>query len=237
MAHALACGLLALPLGAGLALRRKPHFWEKLALYDKLDEYGEPQAWKASSIKTPVNSWSSLAYFAVGVYLAVWPSTEQLGYETCLGAVPHWRFVFVIACCWTGIASFCFHASLTERWRVLDAGAGHPLLCHTRHVLSPIHRPPRAAGSTMGIPCITTGYSLHRSLTFSISPLLCAGRPCGSWTYAATWVSCLRQAVFPASLLGFVGVHLLARRRGWSNTVLPVLLLGQARLGGHSCTY
>jgi hypothetical protein len=157
-----------------------------LQLYEKHLEYGEPRT-LANAIRTRCNSWSSLAYWVVGAIIVdddVSGSGETL--LNCMDTLPAWRLSFGLACLWTGMASFLFHASLHERWRALDAGA------------------------TMGAVVFPTGFSVARSLCASAGHRVHTGN------------------IWRLSFALFVGVHLLARTSGWSDIVLPVLLVSQA---------
>lgn len=120
---ALACSS-AFPLILVAALERRPDVWQTVATYSKPNEYGEPKVWR-SALRTPWNAYSSLAYYYAGVYALhdIVVVRAQRPPQNCVDVHPHWNVAVGVASCWVGLASFMFHASLTERWRVLDAGA------------------------------------------------------------------------------------------------------------------
>lgn len=141
-----------LPILAGATLHDKPHFFKGLPLYDKQTEYGEAHRPKPSAVLTWFNSWSSLGYWYAGVFTLddIVRRVLDRAPQNCPDAFPIWHVALGLALLWTGAASFLFHASLTERWRMLDAGA------------------------TMGVTCWSTGATLHRALrsSFGAMPLV-----------------------------------------------------------------
>jgi hypothetical protein len=175
---------IGVALALGLIVWRDPTFWDDCEPYTKLDEYGERKRWK-SSIRTPYNSWSSLAYWAAGSHIFIRAVTyDASSRRNCCTTQTHWGVALGVAFAWTGIASFLFHASLTERWRILDAGA------------------------TMGAPVISTGCALYRALLAS----------------SATWAPQCDVPLLAACVAANIGCHFLARTRGWSDIVLPIVL-------------
>jgi len=94
-----------------------------MELYGELNEYGERKNW-ASNIFTRFNSWTSLALYAAGVVIL---ADDMLHPEA--RSVLYWRRAMAATCMWAGIASFLFHASLTEKWRMLSAGATMGTMC------------------------------------------------------------------------------------------------------------
>ena len=60
----------ALPIVGFGTLARAKGVWDRAETYSKPNEYGEFKDW-ASSIRTPWNAWSSLAYYYAGVYLSL----------------------------------------------------------------------------------------------------------------------------------------------------------------------
>jgi len=84
-------------------------------------------------IRTRANTWSNLIYVLIGLYAvsAAWDdsrqqSTERTGY---LVENPAMSLLFGVACCYLGIGSGVFHASLTRWGQQLDVAAMYsPLL-------------------------------------------------------------------------------------------------------------
>lgn len=140
---------VVLPVAMGMVLDASGQsVWDGLALYKRLDEYGERKRW-AQPVRTLLNSYTSLAFWAVGVGILVDCATRVDVVRNCASAAPHFNIALGVACVWTGVASFAFHASLSEVWRILDAGA------------------------TMGVPFLPASSSLHRlalSLGVGASP-------------------------------------------------------------------
>ena len=120
---ALAAG--AFPVVAAIAFARlgSAHVWDAAQVYHKPDEYGEQKRWKGP-IRTRFNAWTSLAYCEAGSYILHDIACRLLRPpQNCGDVYWHWHVMFGASLTWTGVASFLFHASLTERWRALDAGA------------------------------------------------------------------------------------------------------------------
>jgi len=78
-------------------------------------------------VHQPVNSWTNLAYFIVGL----WPLMHRISLD---------RIIFCVACTYLFIGSFGFHASSTTIWSRLDVAAMYTLLltvgCHGVHALT-----------------------------------------------------------------------------------------------------
>ena len=145
--EAASCFACALPLLLVPVLMSFPDLWEGSTCYSKPDEYGEPKAWR-SAMRTPLNACSSLGYYYAGVYTLhnMMARTLRRSPQNCSDAEPQWHIAFGIALLWVGLASFLFHASLTERWRLLDAGA------------------------TMGVTAISTMSTVYRSIRAALAP-------------------------------------------------------------------
>lgn len=84
--------------------------------------------------RTPANTWSNLAYVLVGFYaIALAWRDRRLGPEgssdSYLRATPSLGFLFGAACCYLGLASGLYHASLTRLAQQLDVASMYaPLL-------------------------------------------------------------------------------------------------------------
>ncbi len=84
--------------------------------------------------RTPANTWSNLAYVLVGFYaIALAWRDRRLGGEECavayLRSTPSLGFLFGVACCYLGLASGLYHASLTRLAQQLDVASMYaPLL-------------------------------------------------------------------------------------------------------------
>jgi len=84
--------------------------------------------------RTPANTWSNLAYVLVGFYaIALAWRDRRLGGEeravAYLRSTPSLGFLFGVACCYLGLASGLYHASLTRLAQQLDVASMYaPLL-------------------------------------------------------------------------------------------------------------
>ena len=84
--------------------------------------------------RTPANTWSNLAYVLVGFYaIALAWRDRRLGGEeravNSLRSTPSLGFLFGVACCYLGLASGLYHASLTRLAQQLDVASMYaPLL-------------------------------------------------------------------------------------------------------------
>lgn len=84
--------------------------------------------------RTPANTWSNLAYVLVGFYaIALAWRDRRLDSEGSsagyLRATPLLGFLFGVACCYLGLASGLYHASLTRLAQQLDVASMYaPLL-------------------------------------------------------------------------------------------------------------
>lgn len=84
--------------------------------------------------RTPANTWSNLAYVLVGFYaIALARRDRRLGGEeravNYLRSAPLLGFLFGAACCYLGLASGLYHASLTRLAQQLDVASMYaPLL-------------------------------------------------------------------------------------------------------------
>ena len=84
--------------------------------------------------RTPANTWSNLAYVLVGFYaIALAWRDRRLGGEeravNYLRSTPSLGFLFGVACCYLGLASGLYHASLTRLAQQLDVASMYaPLL-------------------------------------------------------------------------------------------------------------
>jgi hypothetical protein len=84
--------------------------------------------------RTRANTWSNLAYVAVGLY-AIGLGLEDRRNAGPQGAgylrrAPPMSILFGVACCYLGFSSGLFHASLTRWGQQLDVGSMYaPLLC------------------------------------------------------------------------------------------------------------
>ncbi|HOC69167.1 MAG TPA: ceramidase domain-containing protein [Candidatus Hydrogenedentes bacterium] len=88
--------------------------------------YGE-RIYPDSVFRTRANTWSNLAYVLVGIYVIVigvmdWrnPAQKPAGY---LRSRPALGILFGLACCYLGVGSGIFHASLTHWGQQLDVAA------------------------------------------------------------------------------------------------------------------
>ena len=132
--------ITVLPIAVGIVLHlQKPGFWSRLTRYYKWNEYGEPKSRPGSAVITNWNSWTSLSYWYAGVY-GIWHvlSAVDTPPTNCGDVEPVWLMAISCTLLWTGAASFLFHASLTDLWRALDAGA------------------------TMGVAMLPLGFAMYR---------------------------------------------------------------------------
>lgn len=114
---------VALPLVLGMLLDIfGDSVWDGYQLYRRLDEYGEPKRWD-QPVRTLLNSYTSFAFWTAGSVILVDGATRPRALLNCAAVVPQFNVLLGVACIWTAVASFAFHASLTEVWRILDAGA------------------------------------------------------------------------------------------------------------------
>jgi len=196
VATAIAIAGVALPLAVAATLDSLgEQVWEGLLLYKRLDEYGEPKRW-SRPVRTLLNSYTSLAFWTAGVCVVLDGATREPTLSNCAAAAPLFNILLGVACMWTGVASFAFHASLTEVWRILDAGA------------------------TMGVPFLPASLAFYR-LALSVVP----GLPSTPFALAglAANVGCHFLArtpgwsdiVLPACILAHIAIDyvLLARFR------------------------
>ena len=185
--------------------------WARAEVYAKPDEYGERKRWD-SSIRQPWNAWSSLSYYFAGVYVCrdiILRARSRAEPLNCVDASPQWQVAFGVGLLWTGIASFLFHASLTERWRKLDAGATMAVT-----VVPMVHSIYRALCSAFAQPAPSSYGSGAGNLELVFRPQP-AGMP-----------PLLEPLAFGMCVLGMVGCHVLAATPGWSDIVLVTNLVG-----------
>ncbi len=88
--------------------------------------YGE-RIYPDSVFRTRANTWSNLAYVLVGIYavvIGVFDSRRPVG-KPCgyLRSRPALGILFGLACCYLGVGSGIFHASLTRWGQQLDVAA------------------------------------------------------------------------------------------------------------------
>jgi len=88
--------------------------------------YGE-QIFADSIFRTRANTWSNLAYVFVGIYIMVigifdW-RRSACGEDAPLCRRPAMGILFGLACCYLGVGSGIFHASLTRWGQQLDVAA------------------------------------------------------------------------------------------------------------------
>lgn len=132
-----------------------PTIWVEYELYDKIEEYGEARNW-GSNVRTRFNSWTSFALYFAGLYAFADAESES-------SSVNAWRRAYGILLMWAGISSFLFHASLTEKWRTLDAGAtmsamAVPLGYVGYRALQRIGRAPPHSVAFCAILCLVVGF-------------------------------------------------------------------------------
>jgi hypothetical protein len=99
--------------------------------YERAGEHGECEvAYKGSSLKEPLNAWTSLSFSVFGLAICCMGALDAYeGSRTEKGMPPlnrlarEWGFslIYGAAFVYLGIASFLFHASHSERWRKADA--------------------------------------------------------------------------------------------------------------------
>jgi hypothetical protein len=83
--------------------------------------------------RTHANTWSNLAYVLVGLYAIAFGWRDRRRKCTadgsCLAHTPQLSLLFGVACCYLGVGSGLFHASLTRWGQQLDVAAMYsPLL-------------------------------------------------------------------------------------------------------------
>ena len=129
--HLLAWGSLLL-LTLGLALLffalKDSAVWDSLAPSREFENPAYAEAIHANSIfRTRVNTWSNLAYVLPGLYaiaLGLWDLRHRRGsaapYAVRQPALP---MLYGVACCYLGLGSGIFHASLTRWGQQLDVAA------------------------------------------------------------------------------------------------------------------
>jgi len=87
----------------------------------------EEQIYPDNLMRTRANTWSNLAYVAVGLYVIGLAGADwhrQPGEEaTYLVSTPALSALFGVACCYLGIGSGLFHASLLKWGQQLDVAA------------------------------------------------------------------------------------------------------------------
>jgi hypothetical protein len=119
---------LTLILGVLFFTYREVPVWEGLRAAGELKKPGYTEAIYADSIfRTRANTWSNLAYVLVGLYgiaLALWDRTRAYGdRDPYVTRQPWLPILFGIACCYLGIGSGIFHASLSRWGQQLDVAA------------------------------------------------------------------------------------------------------------------
>lgn len=83
--------------------------------------------------RTRANSWSNLAYVLVGLYALAWADHDRRNAPTAstgyVARTPAMSALFGLACCYLGLGSGLYHASLTRWGQQLDVAAMYaPLL-------------------------------------------------------------------------------------------------------------
>ena len=170
--------------------------------------------------RTQANTWSNLAYVIVGFYALALGGNDQRSRPARAGGyviqTPAMSFLFGAACCYLGIGSGLFHASLTRWGQQLDVAAMYaPLLaCFAMH----LGRWACAARSRWGFPgariwpvltglVVVTSYLLYRY----------------KWSMSSRVV--LTTLILLVALFGLLDIF-FARRRlrlrwlGWSSVAL-----------------
>jgi hypothetical protein len=127
-------GLLVLALAAFLATGTGQGMWDHWAESRALRQPGyREQIIPGNIFRTRANTWSNLVYIVVGLYAIGlgWHDrhrapNEPVGY---LVRTPSMSLLFGLACCYLGIGSGLFHASLTRLGQQIDVAAMYtPLL-------------------------------------------------------------------------------------------------------------
>lgn len=127
-------GLLVIALIAFLATGTGQGMWDQWAESRALRQpsYRE-QIIPSNVFRTRANTWSNLAYIVVGLYAIGlgWHDRQRVSPERAgyLMRTPSISWLFGLACCYLGIGSGLFHASLTRLGQQIDVASMYtPLL-------------------------------------------------------------------------------------------------------------
>jgi hypothetical protein len=127
------CGLILILLGVIAVFQGQPA-WRGWAESNELRHpvYAE-RVYVEDVFRTHVNTWSNLAYVLVGFYVLAFGwldrHNQHLVPHNNLKQTPALSFLLGAACCYLGVGSGLFHASLTRWGQQLDVAAMYsPLL-------------------------------------------------------------------------------------------------------------
>lgn len=127
-------GLLVIALAAFLATGTGQGMWDQWAESRALRQPGyREQIIPSNVFRTRANTWSNLAYIVVGLYAIGlgWNDRQRASHEPVgyLVRTPSMSWLFGLACCYLGIGSGLFHASLTRLGQQIDVASMYtPLL-------------------------------------------------------------------------------------------------------------